>query len=114
MKATINKGILPLTAILLSAGMTMNAAADHRDEAVLGDPQVPTKTVSFERSELATAEGRAEVESRIRRAARLVCGSNDHREVGTLHAVARNEACFDRAVEDAMGQLTSTRIASVD
>lgn len=92
----------------------MNSVADQVQETVVDGSVVPTWTVSFKRSDLATPEGRAAVERRIQRAAGVVCGSTDHRMVGSLHAVARNEACYERAVEDAVAQLGTDSLASID
>jgi UrcA family protein len=114
MKAIAFKHILTAAVLTATVGISANTIAGHVDGAITDGSAVPARTVSFERSELATAEGRAMVERRIRRAARLVCGSDDHHVAGTLHAVARNEACYDRAVEKAMAQIVGDSVASID
>ena len=92
----------------------MNTAAGQMGETIVDGSVVPTMTVSYARSELTTAGGRATLERRIRRAAELVCGPTDHHTAGTLHAVARNRACYERAVNEAMVQISSEAVASID
>jgi UrcA family protein len=105
---------LSAAVLVLTAVTSTSVLAGQMDETIVKGSAVPTRTVKFARSELATAEGRAVVERRIERAARVVCGSNDHHVVGTLHAVARNEACYERAVNKAMAQLGGDRVAAID
>lgn len=114
MRTIVVNNILPAALLSLAVVMSASADAGQVDEAVVQDPSLPARTVTFLRSELSTAEGRAGVERRIRRAARLVCGSDNHRIVGTLHAVARNEACYKRALNEAMAQIGAEQFASVD
>jgi UrcA family protein len=62
-------------------GMAMNAKAGQLDEAFVHALAVPTATVSFSRAKLATDEGRAAAEHRIREAAKQVCGPLDTDEL---------------------------------
>ncbi len=89
-------------------------AAVAMDETSVRGTAVNTNSVSFKRSELLTSEGRARIESRIRRAAEDVCGESDPRMTGSLSVSAQREACYDRAVSDAMSQLNAGQVASAD
>ena len=104
------------TALLLAvtASHSVTAATDTMEEATSKGLAIPAKTVSLKSSELNTTEGRAAVERRIRLAAKQVCGPIGHRASGTLslHAVARNQACYERATAEAMAQFDSGLVAS--
>ncbi len=114
MRTIVVNKILPAALLSLAAVTSASAVAGQVDETRLENSSLPSRTVTFLRSELSTAEGRAGLERRIRRAARLVCGSDNHHIAGTLHAVARNEACYERAVNEAMAQIGAEQLASVD
>ncbi len=113
MNNTAIKSILSVAALTLTAGLSTNAAAESIDETLVHGAQ-PSKTVTYDRAELATAEGRARVERRIEVAAESICGSTDYREVGNLSLVSKNKACFDQAVDSAMSKLGADQVAAID
>ena len=114
MKSIAMKRILPAVVLTLTAGLSGHAAAGEVNETVVRGHSVPSVTVTYSRAELATADGRAYVERRIRKAAEKVCGSRDLRIAGSLYIVARSEACYDDALAKGMSQLHSEQVASLD
>ncbi len=75
---------------------------------VLGFAAVPAEAadvaVRISAHELAAPAGRAAVESRIDRAAKMVCGGADRRDLG---ARADEKACIAKAVADARLQVAA-------
>ena len=71
--------------------------------------------VSFDVSQTASEEGRADLERTIRAAAKRVCGPMDTRSAGSLAAATDNKACFRNAVARAMRTVESgtSNIAAV-
>jgi UrcA family protein len=114
MKAFAMKSILSAAALAVSAGLSVSAAAEQIDETLVEGAMAPTATVTFNRAELATTEGRETVERKIRNAAEEVCGSRDLRIAGNLAAAARNDACYEDAVAQGMSQLNANQFASID
>ena len=108
------KTILSVAALSLTAGIASTAAAGSVDETLVHGQALPEQRVSFHRSDLATEDGRAIVERRIKRAAENVCGSQNLREVGSLSIVARNRECYDGAVAQAMDQINGQGFAAID
>ena len=114
MNIETGKKILSVAALSLITGFSMNASADNVSETVVLGHALPQQSVSFYRSELATAEGLANVERRIERAAEQVCGSLDFREVGSLSRVAQNRECYDGAIAQAMSTVADNNVARID
>lgn len=114
-KATY-QNIFSSAVLFFFAAVSISTTAAPLNERAATGSALPAITVSFVQSELSSAEGRAVVERRIRLAAKVVCGSVDHGVSRTLtpHAIARNEACYERAVNEAMAQLGSSGIASIE
>ena len=90
MKASAFKSILSAAALAVTAGISTNAVAGQVDETLVEALAVNSKTVSFSRAELNTAEGRATIEREIRNAADAVCGSRDLRIAG-LRVMSENQ-----------------------
>lgn len=114
MKAIAIKSILSAAALAVTAGISINASADQVNETLVEASAVPSKTVLFDPSELATVEGRAAVEHRIREAAEDVCGPMDYHRAGGLAGVADSKACYNQAVAQAMSQIDAGQVASID
>lgn len=114
MNIETGKKVLSVAVLSLITGLSINASADNVSETVVLGHALPHQSVSFYRSELATTEGRATVERRIERAAEQVCGSLDYREVGSLSRVARNKACYDGALAQAMSTVSVNSVARID
>lgn len=112
MKSIAIKSILSAAVLAVTAGISSGAAA--MDETLVEASQVPSKTVSFSPSELATVEGRAAVEHRVREAAEDVCGPMDYHRAGGLSGVADSKQCYKQAVAAAMSQIDAGQVASID
>ncbi|RLQ22073.1 UrcA family protein [Seongchinamella sediminis] len=109
-----NKSILSVAALTLAAGLSSQAVAGAIDETLVHGAAVATKTVTYDRAELATADGRARVERRIENAAAAVCGSTGFREAGSLAIASKNKACIAQATASAMSQVGADRVAAID
>lgn len=114
MNKTTIKSILSVAALTLTAGISMNASAGSVSETIVHGQVLPTETVTFKQSELATAEGREAVEKRVRNAAENVCGPTDYRIAGSLSRSAKNKECQSQAVAQAMTQITNDSVASIN
>ncbi len=114
MKATSAKklGFAVAVSAVLSAGAVTSANA--LDETRVHASGTNNVTVTYKRSELATADGRESVESRIRAAAGSVCGSADLRASGSLSVSMKRKQCLQRAVDEAMSQVGADQFASAD
>ncbi|TDG15780.1 UrcA family protein [Seongchinamella unica] len=108
------KTVLSVAALTLTAGLSSHAAAGTMNETFVHGSAVPSKTVTYDRGELATAQGRARVERRIENAAEAVCGPTDYREVGSLMRVSKNKSCVEQAIESAMSKLGADHVATID
>lgn len=86
-------------ASLVSAGTFLTAAAGP---AIAAPPAAETRVVSYADLNLATAAGRARLESRIGRAVRSVCG---RASLLDLNGLAQVQLCRDETYADAIGQL---------
>ena len=108
------KSILSVAALTLTAGLSSQAAAGAMDETFVQGAAVPTRTVTFDRAELASVQGRARIERRIENAAEAVCGSTDYREVGSLTIAGKNKVCIEQAVASALSQVGADQVATID
>ena len=114
MKNTAIKSILSVAALTLTAGLSSQVAAGAMDETFVQGQAVPSKTVTYDRGELATAQGRARVERRIENAAEAVCGPTDFREAGSLSIASKNRSCVEQAIESATSQVGADQVAAID
>lgn len=114
MKHIAKKSMLSVAALSLAAGLSTPAAAGALDETFVQGAAVATRTVSYDRAELASAEGRARLERRIENAAEAVCGSTDYREAGGLSIASKNKSCIAQAIDAAMSQVGADRVATID
>ncbi len=114
MKNTAIKTILSVAALTLTAGMSVHSSAETLDETLVQGKAVPAETVTFKQSELATVDGRAAVEKRVREAAENVCGPSDYRIAGSLSRVVKNKECQNAAVAQAMAEINSESVAAIN
>lgn len=71
-------------------------------------------TVSLADLNLESSEGQETMYYRLSRAARDVCGSTDYRQAGGARQAAKNQACYQEALSDALAQATAGRMASLE
>ena len=115
MKNVARKTVLSVATLGLMAGISMGALATPYGETYIHGSAANTQSIriKFSAADLASDEGRAELHSRIKRTARKVCGPTTWREAGGLRNMSRNRACYDSAVESALGQLEPRQVAAL-
>ena len=97
-----SKSVLTLIAAgILSIPMT--AAAAIKTSHVDAEKVV----ITFEKSDVMSAEGRATIEREIRTAAKSVCGSADYSKERSLRVIAESRSCYHEAVTEALSNLGS-------
>jgi UrcA family protein len=105
--------ILSAAAFSLVAGFSINAsAAEQLDETYIqADPAtVQTVRLQYSATELATEEGRIELQHRIARAARKVCGRVER---GNLHEASQINQCYKDAQQAAISQIGLDQVAVI-
>lgn len=70
-------------------------------------------TVTYSAAELNTADGIARIESRVRQAARKVCGTVGLREAGSVRNLAATKTCYNGAVEKAINSIESFEVTGL-
>jgi len=115
MKNLTLSNILAAATISLVAGFSMSAAAGQFDETLVqGDSaEIQTVRVQYLPSDLATAEGREILHSRLRQAAKKVCGPTNLRDAGGLRNMSRNRQCYDQALQAAASQIGFDQVAVI-
>ena len=83
--------------------MPSMAAGDVEIQTIEEDKML----VSYDVKDMATEEGRAEIERQIRRAADQICGPRNTREAGSFEQSRHNRDCFKAAVASAMETVNS-------
>lgn len=94
----MNARLLLAPVALLCATVTVGSAVSAAAEPL----QARTARVSFADLNLGSAAGRAMLERRVAAAADSVCRVNGYSDLGSLRAA---EACFGKAVDQAMSQV---------
>ena len=105
--------ILTAAALSLVAGLSINASATEQlDETYIqADPAtVQTVRLQYSASELATEEGRIDLQHRVARAARKVCGRPER---GNLNMASQINACYEEATQAAMSQIGFDQVAVI-
>lgn len=107
-------GFTAAAAASFALGFATHANAEE-SRAYLNPAAATTASVSvdYAESDLATAEGRATLQARIKRAAEQVCGPTGYREAGGLAAASHNRKCVEAAIETAVNQLDSSKVAAL-
>lgn len=111
--AVIGKSLAALTFAALSLG-ALQAHADDYSETLVTSEGVRTQAVSVADLDLQSAGDRERLYHRLSNAAREVCGPADHRVTGHLGAAADNQACYRRALDEALSQVNAGQVASID
>ena len=99
------------------AGIAPIANADNYGETYIisrnPSSDLRTATVNYADLDLAGSAGQQQLQRRIERAARQVCGSVHLREAGSIYQARLNRQCQERAESDALNQVYQRQIASV-
>lgn len=61
--------------------------------------------VSYSKSEMQTASGRAAIEAQVQRAALKICGDDTYSEVKSLSHVSDQRSCVNDTIQSAMRQM---------
>ena len=111
MKNLSIKSILAAATFTLIASQSMNASAGTLEETTVHPDTIEVQTVELQylSGDLATEEGRANLQRRIASAARKVCGSVHLHEAGSLKMVSRNRQCYKESVAAANSQVDHGR-----
>ena len=88
------------------------AQANNYSETLVKSSAVRSQTVSYDDLDLSSSQGQESLYYRVSAAARSVCGSSDYRITGHLATAAENEACYERAVNEALSQINAGQVAS--
>ncbi len=113
MNKYVTKSTLTAAIFGLAGAFALNASAETMGETTVR-AHAPSKAVSYTRSELATADGRAAVEDRIRQAAEQICGSTSLHEAGSIAIVSQRKACRSDAVDRAMSSIGADQVAAAN
>lgn len=95
-----------LHTIALIAALTVPAMASAN--AQLNHVEENRVLITYSIDEASTEVGRAELEQRIKQAAREVCGSQLLKVAGSLIQAQENRACYEQAVSEAMESINNS------
>ena len=109
------KCILSAAAISYVAGFTLHATAGQMEEtSVHSDArEVRTLSLQYAPADLATEEGRSNLNRRIAKAARDVCGPLDRLQAGGLGNMTRNRQCYKQAKQAAFSQIGFDQVVAI-
>ena len=96
-----NSKTLAIFGLVATLAIPVVSQAAVKTNRIEGDKVV----VSYSKSELQTASGRAAIESQLHRAAQKICGHDSYSEVKSLSHVSAQKNCMNDTVESAMRQL---------
>ncbi len=106
-------GFTAAAAASFALGFATHANAEESRAYVNPAATTASVSVDYAVSDLATAEGRARLQARIKRAAEKVCGPTGYREAGGLAIASHNRKCVDAAMATAVNQLDSSQVATL-
>ncbi len=113
MKNSTLGSLITAVAFSAAAGFSIQAGAATPPAASFQDRAIDTRSISvaYAARDLVSDEGRAALYSKIRHAARSVCGPTNLREAGSLRIMSRNQQCYNSAVEAAVSQVEARQVA---
>lgn len=115
MKNDTLKKIISATVFSLIAGYSASGvAAGQLEEMYIQSDTAKVRSVRVQylSSDIATDEGRADLQRRISRAAKYVCGPLSSHAAGGLRMASRNKRCYDEAVQAAESQIGHRQFAA--
>ena len=115
MKTIINR-TLASAVIGIAAGVALNASAENYEVTQVTTSQegLQKASVSYADLDLTTARGQETMYFRISAAAEQVCGSKNPRDAGGITQATENKLCFERAMSEAMSQLSASQVAAIN
>jgi UrcA family protein len=113
MKTFTPANIISAATLSLALSFSAVASAETTSAEFVNDAAVKVQSVSvtYARAELSTEDGRAELYSKLRQAARQVCGPSGLREAGSLNIASRNRKCYEDALAASLSQVGTGQIA---
>ncbi len=99
MKFNYKTVIATIAFVALTSPLMVNASikSSHAEPAAI--------TISYFASDLNSASGKAKIETRIRQAARTVCGTVTLRQAGSVRVFSQSQACYKESVDNALTSL---------
>ena len=115
MKNIINR-TLASAVIGIAAGVAINASAETMEvtQVTTTSEGLRQAAISYDDLDLTTARGQETMYFRISAAAEQVCGSKNPRDAGGITQATENKICFERAMSEAMSQLSATQVATIN
>jgi len=115
MKNASMKSLVTATALSLGVIFASQASAEAIQEQAMPSRAIETHSISiaYTGSDVATDEGRENLNRKIKRAAQQVCGSTNPRQAGGLKLASRNRQCYESAMKSALSQVNSGQLASL-
>ena len=112
---TTSSNIFTIAAFSLATAFAGQVAAQGVSEPSTADVGITEKTISivYAPAEAFSETGRENLYSKIRHAAKEVCGPTGLREAGSLSIASRNRKCYDESLAQAMGQVYAKQVAAV-
>ncbi|MCI5107338.1 MAG: UrcA family protein [Pseudomonadales bacterium] len=102
------RGFTKSCAIAVALAVPAFANASLQVEELAED----TVVIMYETAAASTETGRAELERKVRRMARKVCGSQKLRMAGTITQWQINRSCYNEAVANAIESIENTLAAN--
>ena len=111
---TLNKFISVSVFSLIAGFSASGVTAGQLEEMYIQSDAAKVRSVRVQylSSDIATDEGRADLQRRISRAAKYVCGPLSPRAAGGLRMASRNKRCYDETVQAAASQIGHQQVAA--
>ena len=115
MKNVINR-TLASAVIGIAAGVALNASAQDMEVTHVTTTQegLQQAAVSHADLDLTTSRGQETMYFRLSAAAEQVCGSKNPRDAGGITQATENKVCYERAMSEAMSQLSASQVAIIN
>ena len=115
MKNVINRTLA--SAVLgIAAGVALNASAETIEVTQVTTTQegLQQAAISHDDLDLSTTKGQEAMYFRISAAADQVCGERNPRDAGSITQATENKVCYERAMSEAMSQLSASQVATIN
>ena len=106
--------IISAAALSLAVSFSTVTSAENASAEFVNDAAVKVQSISihYAGAELTTENGRAKLYSKMRQAARQVCGPTGLRETGSLSIASRNRNCYEDALAASISQVGAGQLAT--
>tara|TARA_R110001592_G_scaffold363396_1_gene687576 strand:- start:40 stop:393 length:354 start_codon:yes stop_codon:yes gene_type:complete len=115
MKNAIFNNTVTAAALSVAVLLSSQAGAAETQGQTLPSRHIETQSINiaYQGSDLASDEGRAKLYSKIKRAAKAVCGPTGARDAGGLSIASRNRQCYETAMEAAVSQVEAGQLVGL-